>query len=133
MSEPKFINLRVHTAYSLALGAIPVPKLLHKLHDLGVAACAITDHGNLFGGKAFSKYAADEGIKPILGAELFLHNDDSENIAVSKGRELEPQPLILLVQNEAGYQSLMKIFKRYYLDNTQKRHTAGDNDRFSRI
>ena len=123
MSEPKFINLRVHTAYSLALGAIPVPKLLHKLHDLGVAACAITDHGNLFGGKAFSKYAADEGIKPILGAELCLHNDDSENIAVSKGRELEPQPLILLVQNEVGYQSLMKIFKRYYLDNTQKSGT----------
>lgn len=123
MSEPKFIHLRVHTAYSLALGAIPVPKLLHKLHDFGVPACAITDRGNLFGGKAFSKYAADEGIKPILGAELFLHNDDSENMILAKGRELEPQPIVLLVQSESGYHSLMKIFKRYYLDNTQKTGT----------
>lgn len=121
MIDPKFIHLRVHTAYSLALGAVPVPKLVHKLHDLGVPACAITDRGNLFGGKAFSKYAADEGIKPILGAELSLHNDDSENISISKGRELDPDSLIILVKDENGYRSLMKIFKRYYLDNTQLR------------
>ena len=120
MIDPKFIHLRVHTAYSLALGAVPVPKLVHKLRETGMPACAITDHGNLFGGKAFSKYAADEGIKPILGAELALHNDDSDNIALSKGRELEPDSLVLLVQNEIGYKSLMKIFKQYYLDNTEK-------------
>ena len=120
MIDPKFIHLRVHTAYSLALGAVPVPKLVHKLRETGMPACAITDHGNLFGGKAFSKYAADEGIKPILGAELALHNDDSDNIALSKGHELEPDSLVLLVQNEIGYKSLMKIFKQYYLDNTGK-------------
>ncbi len=119
MQDPKFVHLRVHTAYSLSLGAIPVPKLLRKLHELNVPACAITDRGNLFGGKAFSTIAAAEGIKPILGAELSLHNDDSENIAISKGRELEPYRLIFLVQNTAGYMSLMKIFRRYYLDNTQ--------------
>lgn len=117
MRNPKFINLRVHTAYSLSLGAIPVPTLAHKLHDLNVPACAITDRGNLFGGKAFSKYASDEGIKPILGSELCLHNDDSENLSISKGVELEPQRIILLVQNEQGYKSLMKLFRRYYLDN----------------
>ena len=98
MQDPKFVHLRVHTAYSLALGAIPVPDLMHKLAAMKVPACAITDRGNLFGGKAFSKYAADEGIKPILGSELFLHNADSENIAISKGRELEPNAIILLVQ-----------------------------------
>ena len=119
MQDPKFVHLRVHTAYSLALGATPVPTLMHKLHDLGVPACAITDRGNLFGGKAFSKYAADEGIKPILGSELFLHNDDTENLAISKGRELEPHPIILLVQNEAGYKSLMHLYRRYYLDNME--------------
>ena len=119
MQDPKFVHLRVHTAYSLALGATPVPKLLHKLAEMKVPACAITDRGNLFGGKAFSKYAADEGIKPILGSELFLHNADSENISISKGRELEPNPIILLVQNEAGYKSLMHLYRRYYLDNTE--------------
>ena len=119
MKDPKFVHLRVHTAYSLALGATPVPTLMHKLHDLGVPACAITDRGNLFGGKAFSMYASDNGIKPILGSELYLHNDDSENLAVSKGRELEPNAIILLVQNEAGYKSLMHLYRRYYLDNME--------------
>ena len=119
MRDPKFIHLRVHTAYSLSLGAIAVPDLVHKLHDLGVQACAITDRGNLFGGKAFSKYASDEGIKPILGSELSLHNDDSENLSISKGTELEPNRLILLVQNQQGYNSLMKLFRLYYIDNTE--------------
>ncbi len=123
MTEPKFINLRVHTAYSLSLGAMPVPKLMHKLHDLGVTACAITDSGNLFGGKAFSKYASDEGIKPILGSELCLHNDDSENLALSKGRELTPDKIILLVKDETGYHSLMKLYRRYYLDNMETSDT----------
>ena len=48
MHDPKFIHLRVHTAYSLALGAIPVPKLIKQLKEWGVPACAITDRGNLF-------------------------------------------------------------------------------------
>ncbi len=123
MSDPKFVNLRVHTAYSLALSAVQVPKLMHKLHDLGVAACAITDSGNLFGGKAFSKYASDEGIKPILGSELCLHNDDSENLILSKGKELEPDKIVLLVKNEEGYKSLMKMYRRYYLDNIEQNGT----------
>ena len=119
MTDPKFVHLRVHTAYSLSLGAMPVPALMKKLKNNNVPACAITDRGNLFGGKAFSHYASDYGIKPILGSELCLHNDDSENIAISKGRELEPDRIILLVKNEQGYNSLMKIFRRYYLDNME--------------
>ncbi|MBR1601186.1 MAG: DNA polymerase III subunit alpha [Alphaproteobacteria bacterium] len=119
MQDPKFIHLRVHSAYSLALGAVPVPKLMHKLHEMGVPACAITDRGNMFGAKCFSHYAEDEGIKPIIGAELNLHNDDSEVLAISKGRELEPNRIILLVKNEDGYKSIMKLFHRYYLDNME--------------
>lgn len=119
MRDPKFVHLRVHSAYSLALGAIPVPKLMHKLHELGISACAITDRGNMFGAKCFSHYAGDEGIKPILGAEMSLHNSDSEVLSISKGRELEPNNIILLVKNEDGYKSIMKLFHRYYLDNME--------------
>ena len=119
MQDPKFIHLRVHSAYSLALGAIPVDVLMHKLHDLGVPACAITDRGNMFGAKCFSHYAADEGIKPILGAEMSLHNSDSDVLAISKGKELEPNRIILLVKDESGYESIMKLFHRYYLDNME--------------
>ncbi|MBP5352853.1 MAG: PHP domain-containing protein [Alphaproteobacteria bacterium] len=119
MIDPKFVHLRVHTAYSLALGAIPVSKLLKKMRALKMPACAITDRGNLFGGKCFSKIAADEGIKPILGAELSLHNSDSENLTLSKGRELEPERIVLLVKNAEGYKSIMHLFRRYYLDNME--------------
>ena len=119
MKEPDFIHLRVHTAYSLALGAMPISALMKKLKELEYPACAITDRGNLFGGKAFSSYASDSGIKPILGSELALHNDDSDNILLSKGRELEPDKIVLLVKNEQGYNSLMSLYRRYYLDNME--------------
>ncbi len=120
MKDPKFIHLRVHTAYSLAEGAIMLPTLIHKLHDMGVPAVAVTDSANMFGGKAFSKYAADEGIKPIMGCQFLLRNADSDDIMKSKGKELDPDKIILLVMNETGYKNIMKLMKRFYLDNTEK-------------
>lgn len=120
MKDPKFVHLRVHTAYSLAEGAIMLPTLIHKLHDMGVPAVAVTDSANMFGGKAFSKYAADEGIKPIMGCQFLLRNADSDDIMKSKGREQEPDKIVLLVMNAEGYGNIMKLMKRFYLDNTGK-------------
>ena len=120
MKDPKFVHLRVHTAYSLAEGAIKLPDLIHKLHDMGVPAVAVTDTSNMFGGKAFSKYASDEGIKPILGCQFLLRNADSDDLMRSKGRELDPDKIVLLVMNEEGYHNIMKLMKRFYLDNTEK-------------
>ena len=119
MSEPKFVHLRVHTAYSLSEGAMLVPKLMHKLHDQGVAAIAVTDTANMFGGKAFSKYASDEGIKPILGCQFYLRNPDADDVLKSKGRVIDPDKIVLLVQNEVGYQNIMHLMKISYLDNPQ--------------
>ena len=118
MKDPKFVHLRVHTAYSLAEGAIMLPKLMHKLHDMGVPAIAVTDSANMFGGKAFSKYASDEGIKPIMGCQFLLRNGDSDNLLISKGKELEPDKIVLLVMNKTGYENIMKLMKHFYLDNT---------------
>lgn len=116
MAEPKFVHLRVHTAYSLSEGAIQVPALVHKLHDQNVAAVAITDTANLFGGKAFSKYASGEGIKPILGCQFYFRNLDSQDVLKSKGRTVEPDKIILLVMNAEGYGNLMHLMKIAYLD-----------------
>lgn len=116
MAEPKFVHLRVHTAYSLSEGAIQVPALMHKCKDNGVAAIAITDTANMFGGKAFSKYAGDEGIKPILGCQFYLRNPDADNPLKSKGRVIEPDKIILLVMNAEGYANIMKLMKLAYLD-----------------
>ena len=120
MKDPKFVHLRVHTAYSLAEGAIMLPTLIHKLHDMGVPAVAVTDSRNMFGGKAFSKYASDEGIKPIMGCLFLLRNADSDDLMRSKGKEQEPDKIVLLVMNAEGYGNIMKLMKRFYLDNTEK-------------
>ena len=119
MAEPKFIHLRVHTAYSLSEGAMKVPALVHKLHDLGVPAIAVTDTANMFGGKAFSKYASDEGIKPILGCQFYLRNPDADDVLKSKGKIIEPDKIVLLVMNAEGYANIMHLMKLSYLDNPQ--------------
>lgn len=119
MAEPKFIHLRVHTAYSLSEGAMKVPALVHKLHDMNVPAVAVTDTANMFGGKAFSKYASDEGIKPILGCQFYLRNPDADDVLKSKGRVIDPDKIVLLVQNDTGYANIMHLMKLSYLDNPQ--------------
>ena len=124
MSAPKFVHLRVHSAYSLSEGAILVPKLIHYMHDNNIPAIAITDTANLFCGKALSKYASDEGIKPILGAQFFLRNPDADDLLKSKGRVIEPDKIIIFVMNETGYKNLMHLMKRSYLDNPPKGERA---------
>ena len=114
--EPKFVHLRVHTAYSLSEGAMQVDQLMHKCKDNGIAAIAVTDSANMFGSKAFSKYASSEGIKPILGCQFNLRNPDADNPLKSKGKVIEPDKIILLVMNATGYDNIMKLMKLAYLD-----------------
>ena len=119
MAEPKFIHLRVHTAYSLSEGAMQVPALIHRLHEAGTPAIAVTDTANMFGAKAFSKYASDEGVKPILGCQFYLRNSDADDVLKAKGRVIDPDKIVLLVQNDTGYANIMHLMKRSYLDNPQ--------------
>lgn len=118
MQDPKFIHLRVHTAYSLSEGAIKIADLIHYLHDKNIPAIAVTDTGNMFGAKAFSKYASDEGVKPILGCQFYIRNPDADDLLRTKGKEVQRDKLILLVMNKIGYENIMKLMKRFYLDNT---------------
>lgn len=115
--EPKFIHLRVHTAYSLSEGAMKVPALVKKFTEMNAPAFAMTDTANMFGGKAVSKYAADAGIKPILGCQFYLRNPDADDLLKSKGRIVEPDKIILLVMNNTGYMNIMHLMKLSYLDN----------------
>ena len=115
--EPKFIHLRVHTAYSLSEGAMKVPALVKRLTEMNAPAFAMTDTANMFGGKAVSKFAAEAGIKPILGCQFYLRNPDADDLLKSKGRIIEPDKIILLVMNDDGYMNIMHLMKLSYLDN----------------
>lgn len=117
MTQPEFIHLRVHTAFSLSEGAMQIKELLPKAKAMGFKAMAITDTANMFGVKMFSSVAPKEGIKPIVGSQFYLRNKDSDDQFKSKGMAVEPDKIVILVQNEVGYQNILHIMKLSYLDN----------------
>ena len=115
MQDPRFVHLRVHSAYSLLEGAMKVPALMSRAAALGFPAIAITDTANMFGAKAFSDYAPKNGIKPILGTQMYLRNPDADDLLKSKGRIIEPDKIVLLVQTDEGYANIIKLMKIAYL------------------
>ena len=99
-----FVHLHVHSEYSLLDGACRIDALVKRAKELGQSACAITDHGVMYGAVAFYKAAQREGIKPVIGCEVYVAPGDR------RGREYgidnEYTHLILLCRNETGYRNL---------------------------
>ncbi|OAN46373.1 DNA polymerase III subunit alpha [Magnetospirillum moscoviense] len=113
-SHADFVHLRVHTAYSLSEGAIKIKQLTKLCEKMAMPAVGIADTGNLFGGLEFSTSCADAGIQPIIGCQVAVRRDDG---APSKdGRKPNPDWLVLLCQNEAGYSNLLKLVSKAYLE-----------------
>ena len=110
--EPQFIHLRVHSAYSLLEGAMKIPALMSRAAAMGFP---VTDTANMFGAKAFSDYAPKNGIKPILGTQMYIRNSDADDVLKSKGRTVEPDKIVLLVKNAEGYANVTKLMKIAYL------------------
>lgn len=102
-----FVHLHVHTEYSLLDGANRISDLIQRVKELGMDSVAITDHGVMYGVVEFYKEAKKNGIKPILGCEVYT----------AKRRMVDKQPgldsdyghLVLLAKNQIGYKNLMKI------------------------
>ena len=115
--EPKFIHLRVHTQYSLLEGAMKIGKLVKRVRELGMPAVAVTDTANLCCGCDFSHEAQDNGIQPILGTQLLLKQeaDKGKIVSAEEQNALVLDKIVLLVQNEQGYKSILKIFQKYYM------------------
>ncbi|HRO11533.1 DNA polymerase III subunit alpha [Amaricoccus sp.] len=113
MPEPRFIHLRLHSAYSLLEGAIPVKKLAGLCEAAGMPALALTDTGNLFAALEFSESLAKAGIQPIMGCQLALSHAEP---AHPGDRIPEPAPIVLLAQDAAGFGNLMKLSSRNFLD-----------------
>ena len=111
--KDKFVHLHVHTEYSLLDGSCRIGELLDRTKELGMDAIAITDHGSMFGVIEFYKEAKKRGINPILGSEVYM--------AINKYTEKEPKDknqyhLVLLAENNIGYENLMKIVSEGYVN-----------------
>jgi DNA polymerase III subunit alpha len=114
-SAPKFIHLRIHSAYSLSEGALPIKQLAEMAKVQAMPALAITDTGNLFGALEFSETLAEKGIQPIIGCSLKIDFNDLPRDSRLPARH-QCAVLALLAKDMTGYANLMKLSSRAYLD-----------------
>ncbi len=100
-----FTHLHLHTEYSLLDGACQISRLVQRIKALGMDSCAITDHGVMYGCIDFYQAMKAEGLKPIIGCEVYVCQNRQEKGNFNR----EYSHLILLCENNTGYQNLMKI------------------------
>lgn len=114
---PRFIHLRLHSAYSLLEGAIQIKKLPDICVKADMPAVAVTDSGNMFGALEFSEIASRAGIQPIIGCQM----DMAYAPATRAGERMpKPLPIVLLAQNERGYENLMKLNSCEFLESGEE-------------
>ena len=109
-----FVHLHSHTEYSLLDGLSKIPKLVKKAKELGMEALAITDHGVLYGAIEFYKACLAEGIKPIIGSEMYVAKRSYKD---KEGKiDAEPYHLTVLAKNYQGYLNLMKLLTLAHIE-----------------
>lgn len=110
----KFVHLHTHTEYSLLDGISKIKPLVKKAKELGMDSLAITDHGVMYGAIEFYKACKEEGIKPIIGCEMYV----APRSHTSKEGKVDSDPnhLILIAKNKQGYLNLMKLVSIAWLD-----------------
>ncbi|MEK7506645.1 MAG: DNA polymerase III subunit alpha [Patescibacteria group bacterium] len=130
----KFVHLHTHTHYSLLDGLTKIDELVSRVRELGMDACAITDHGSLYGAIEFYQKCKKAGIKPIIGCEIYVAENmyDKRPGGDSKWGYYH---LVLLAENNAGYKNLIKLVTAGHLDgfyyrpridrNLMRRHSEG--------
>ncbi len=106
-----FIHLNVHTEYSIVDGLTRIKPLMQKTAESGMGAVALTDQSNLFAAVKWVKQASSLGVKPILGADVWLENEAAHQ---------EPHHLILLCQSDEGYLNLRRLISRAYVEGQQQ-------------
>ena len=111
-----FVHLHNHTMYSLLDGAIRIGDLVDRAVEWGMPSLAITDHGNMFGIIEFYQAALDAGIKPILGAEVYVAIEGMGSRQPARGMNDGANHLVLLAENKVGYRNLIKVVSAGFLE-----------------
>ncbi|WP_424768161.1 DNA polymerase III subunit alpha [Paenibacillus sp. sgz302251] len=107
MTGQSFVHLHVHSEYSLLDGAARIRDLTARAAELGMKALALTDHGVMYGAVPFYRACRAQGIKPIIGCELYLTTGSRLEKGTRKDNPI--YHLIVLAKNETGYRNLMKL------------------------
>ena len=110
-----FTHLHVHTEYSLLDGAARIKEVVKRAKELGMDSLAITDHGVMFGVIDFYREAKANGIKPILGCEVYVAPNSRFDKELTGGED-RYYHLVLLAENNIGYQNLSKIVSRGFTE-----------------
>ncbi len=111
-----FVHLHNHTTYSLLDGATRIGDLVEACKREGMRACAITDHGNLFGTIEFYQAMQDAGLRPIIGSEVYVAVKDRHSRESARGIQDGAHHFVLLARNETGYKNLMKLSSASFLE-----------------
>ncbi|RMB08821.1 DNA polymerase III subunit alpha [Eilatimonas milleporae] len=119
MAHADFVHLRVHTAYSLAEGAIRLKDLINQAVGHGMPAVAVTDTNNMFAALEFSVSASAAGVQPIVGVTLGIAAEKSDagpSAATQPATPAGMGDLVLLAQTESGYRNLMRLVSKAHLE-----------------
>ncbi|OQW37616.1 MAG: DNA polymerase III subunit alpha [Nitrospira sp. SG-bin1] len=111
-----FVHLHLHTQFSLLDGANQIEPLVHQIKSFNQPAVAMTDHGNMFGAIEFYRKANEVGIKPIIGCEAYMALGSRHAKKDSGLAHNDYYHLILLARNLTGYQNLIKLVSKGYLE-----------------
>jgi DNA polymerase-3 subunit alpha len=114
-----FVHLHLHTEYSLLDGASRPEALAERVAKQGMPACAITDHGNMFGAVEFYNAMKKEGVKPIIGCEMYVaygSRFDKTSVEDQQADAGSNNHLIVLAQNDVGYKNLVKLVSAGYTE-----------------
>ena len=116
MQHSDFVHLHVHSQYSLLDGACHLERLIAKAKEHRMPALAVTDHGNMFGAIDFYHRAMSQGIKPIIGCEVYVAPGSRFDRISSVGGQDASSHLTVLAKDHRGYQNLMKLVSLGYLE-----------------
>jgi DNA polymerase III subunit alpha len=109
-----FCHLHVHSTYSVLDGINRLDSLVARCKELGMSACALTDHGNLHGALDFYKECRKQGVKPIIGIEAYITNDPD---GMEEGKTRDNHHMVLIAQNAKGFSNLCWLLSNANINN----------------